>query len=234
MPCWRERRSRPASHESTVARRPGRAHRLFSDVSGDSPRTCPHRAAARRGQAQGELELRRYRYMALPSHGRGLSPDMSVSDARGAGLELAVVVVDGVVDAEDLARAATRRPCCCPDRPPSRSSHASTASGSAPAPRSGSSPCARRPGPPGSTRGRPPRARARRPDRASVGAPAQHEQPLLLRMLVVVRADALAGIEVVHRAAELLRADRRAEARHPRPVAGRIRLVALAARRRTR
>src|SRR6266481_1221713 len=53
------------------------------------------------------------------------------------------------------------------------------------------------------------------------------EQPFLLGILVVVRADTLAGVELVHRAAELLGADRRAEAGHPRPVARRVGRIAL-------
>ena len=58
------------------------------------------------------------------------------------------------------------------------------------------------------------------------GRPAgEDDQPLLLGVLVVVRADAQAGRELVDRQAELLPADERADARVGRAVAGRLVLV---------
>src|SRR4051812_32455156 len=53
----------------------------------------------------------------------------------------------------------------------------------------------------------------------------EHDQPLLVWILVVVRADCLARRELVHRAADLVGPDLRAEAVPARPVAVRIRGV---------
>jgi hypothetical protein len=57
---------------------------------------------------------------------------------------------------------------------------------------------------------------------AQRGGPHQDEQPLLFGVLVVIRADALAGVELVDRRAELLGADTRAEPRRPDAITRRI------------
>ncbi len=55
----------------------------------------------------------------------------------------------------------------------------------------------------------------------------EHDEPLLVRVLVVVRADALPGWQLVERRAHLLAPERRAEPRHPGAVPLRVRVVVL-------
>ena len=144
--------------------------------------------------------------------------------------ELAVPVVDGVVERGRTCSAARRRPCRCRGRPRPPSSSSSRASGSGRRSRTRfvtlwapSGPSGKRTRSPGASSCSPSGSRR-------VGAPGEHDQPLLLGVLVVVRADALARVELVDRPAELLGADR---ARRSGPsgaaVAGRVALVARSA-----